>query len=352
MDMFPYLGWLLGSFALTSTLIVPYINFLYKLKMRRQVQHTLAPTGGTTPIFDKFHNIKAGTPVGGGFLILVVVGLMFLMIFPSYQFMGMKIKYVLGGDGFWELAILFFTFISFGILGLYDDIIKTLKIAKTGVFGLSMKHKFIIQIFLGLAIGSMFYFGANVDLIHISGTPWALHIGWLFIPLVAVIVVGFANAMNITDGLDGLSSGLLTIALFIFWMIAQPDVDTPLSVFLAIWIGALMAFLYFNVYPARIWLGDVGSMSFGATLAVVALLLGKIVVLLIIGGLFILEAGSSLIQMVSKKYYGRKILPAAPIHLTLQHLGWEEPKIVTRAWLAAIMLGIFGLWLTMFSTYG
>ena len=196
----------------------------------------------------------------------------------------------------------------------------------------------------------MFYSGADISHLHISGTGLVLPLGPLMVPFVAIVVVGFANAFNITDGLDGLSSGLLTIALFIFWVIAHAAIDTPLAIFLALWIGALMAFLYFNVYPARIWLGDVGSMSFGATLAVVALILGKSLVLFIIGGLFIIEAASSLIQMISKKFYGRKILPAAPLHLTLQQMGWEEPKIVTRAWLAGIMLGIFGLWLTMFST--
>ena len=115
--------------------------------------------------------------------------------------------------------------------------------------------------------------------------------------------------------------------------------------FLALWIGALIAFLYFNVHPARIWLGDVGALSFGATFAVIALLLGKIVPLIIVGTPFLIEGLSSTIQILSKKFLKRKIFPAAPIHLTLQHLGWEEDKIVFRAWLAGIILAIFGLWL-------
>ncbi|MFA5532192.1 MAG: phospho-N-acetylmuramoyl-pentapeptide-transferase, partial [Candidatus Shapirobacteria bacterium] len=150
---------------------------------------------------------------------------------------------------------------------------------------------------------------------------------------------------NITDGLDGLSCGLLMIALFAFWFLSNNSLDTPISLFLSLWLGALIAFLYFNIYPARIWLGDVGALSFGATFAVIALLLGKIVPLLIVGAPFIVEGMSSAIQIFSKKYFKKKVFPAAPLHLTLQKIGWEEPKIVSRAWLAGIILAIFGIWL-------
>ena len=123
--------------------------------------------------------------------------------------------------------------------------------------------------------------------------------------------------------------------------------DTALSFFLTLWLGSIIAFLYFNVYPARIWLGDVGSLSFGATLAVVGILLGKVMALVIIGGLFFIEITSSLIQLLSKKFRHKKIFIVAPTHLWLQYLGWEEPKIVQRAWLAGIMLAIFGVWLAL-----
>ena len=135
------------------------------------------------------------------------------------------------------------------------------------------------------------------------------------------------------------------IALFAFWFLSNSSLDTPTSLFLSLWLGSLIAFLYFNIYPARIIMGDVGALSFGATFAVIAILLGKIVPLVIIGSPFIVEGMSSAIQIFSKKYLGKKIFPAAPLHLTLQKIGWEEPKIVTRAWLAGIILAIFGLWL-------
>ena len=162
-------------------------------------------------------------------------------------------------------------------------------------------------------------------------------------PFATFVIVAFANAVNITDGLDGLASGVLMIALAGFWAIAQTFLDVPTAVFIAVWLGGLLAFLYFNIYPARIILGDTGALSFGASFAVVGLVLGKSFALPIIGGVFVVEIASSLIQLVGKKYLKRKIFPVAPLHLLLQLKGWEEPKIVMRAWLISIIFTIVGL---------
>jgi phospho-N-acetylmuramoyl-pentapeptide-transferase len=337
-----YLGLLLFSFFTTSILVVPFINLLYKLKFQRQKQITKDFLNKKTPIFDKHHSQKSGTPVGGGILIIVSVTLLFLVLFPILKFSKIFISsnYPIKH----ELEIIFFTFISFGILGLYDDILKFFGFKKTGFFGLKMIHKLLLQFFLATIISLLIYFNLGVDFIYLPFLG-ALHLGIMFIPISVAIITSFANFFNITDGLDGLSCGLLMIALFAFWFLSSNSLDTPISLFLALWIGSLIAFLYFNVYPARIWLGDVGSLSFGATIAVIALLLGKIVPLIIVGLPFIVEGMSSALQILSKKYLKKKIFPAAPLHLTLQNLGWEEPKIVTRAWLAGIILAIFGLWL-------
>jgi len=337
-----YLGLLLFSFLITSILVVPFINLLYKLKFQRQIQKTTDFQNKRTTIFDKFHNQKSGTPVGGGLLIIVSVCLMFIILFPILKFSRIFISSNYNIEN--ELFILFFTFISFGLLGLYDDIYKFFGFKKTGFFGLKMVHKFILQILISLVISLMIYFKLKIEFIYIPFLG-PIHLGFFFVPISTVIITGFANFFNISDGLDGLSCGLLMIALFSFWILASNSLDTVISSFLALWIGALIAFLYFNVYPARIWLGDVGSLSFGATFAVIALLLGKIVPLIIVGSPFIIEGMSSAIQLISKKYFKKKIFPAAPLHLTLQSIGWEEPKIVMRAWLAGIILAIFGLWL-------
>jgi phospho-N-acetylmuramoyl-pentapeptide-transferase len=243
-----------------------------------------------------------------------------------------------------EISIIFFTFISFGILGLYDDILKFFGFKKTGFFGLRMKYKLLLQIVLAAITSCLIYFQLGINFIYVP-IIGAVSLGFFYIPVSTIIITAFANFFNISDGLDGLSCGMLMISLFAFWILASTSLDTPISLFLALWIGSLIAFLYFNVYPARLWLGDVGSLSFGATFAVIALLLGKIVPLVIVGLPFIIEGLSSAIQIFSKSYFHKKIFPAAPIHLTLQKIGWEEPKIVFRAWLATFILAIFGLWL-------
>ncbi len=337
-----YLGLLLFSFFITSILVVPFINLLYKLKFQRQKQKTLDFQNERTPTFDKFHSSKSGTPIGGGILIICSVSLLFFFLLPILKFSNIFISsnYQINR----EIEILFFTFISFGLLGLYDDVKKFFDFKISGFFGLRMRQKFLLQVFLALIISSLIYFRLNINFIYIPFLG-PLTLGIFFIPISVFFIIAFANFFNITDGLDGLSSGLLMIALFAFWFISNTSLDTPISLFLALWLGSLIAFLYFNVYPARIWLGDVGSLSFGATFAVIAILLGRIVPLLIVGFPFIVEGVSSAIQIVSKKYFNKRIIPAAPLHLTLQKMGWEEPKIVSRAWLAGIILAIFGLWL-------
>ena len=139
----------------------------------------------------------------------------------------------------------------------------------------------------------------GIDIINIP-LLGVFKIGAFYIPLSAFIIIAFTNAFNITDGLDGLASGLLVICLFAFCFISFQIFDTPSTVFIAIWIGTLIAFLYFNTYPARIFLGDTGALAFGATMAVIGLMLGKIIALTVIGGIFIIEVGSSLLQMLSK----------------------------------------------------
>lgn len=337
-----YLGLLLFAFITTSILVVPFINLLYKLKFQRQKQNTLDFQNKSTPIFDKFHSQKSGTPVGGGLLIIISVSILFLFLFPLLRMSRIFISsnYHLMN----EISIIFFTFISFGILGLYDDILKFFGFKKTGFFGLRMKYKLLLQIVLAAITSCLIYFQLGINFIYVP-IIGAVSLGFFYIPVSTIIITAFANFFNISDGLDGLSCGMLMISLFAFWILASTSLDTPISLFLALWIGSLIAFLYFNVYPARLWLGDVGSLSFGATFAVIALLLGKIVPLVIVGLPFIIEGLSSAIQIFSKSYFHKKIFPAAPIHLTLQKIGWEEPKIVFRAWLATFILAIFGLWL-------
>lgn len=324
------------SFFITGILLVPFIDFLYKIKLQRQTQKTRDIFNKRTLIFDKFSEWKVGTPFGGGLLIIVVVSILTLWALPVFNIQAK----------FWEMFVIFFAMIGFGLLGFYDDLKKIFNGGKNKFFGLRFAHKFVIQWILALIIGYVFYSQLNYDFIFIHW--WKpVAIGWLFVVVAAFVIVSFVNAFNITDGLDGLSSGLFLICLIAFLVIANNGntLHDSLAVYIAILIGAVAAFLYFNIYKARLWLGDVGSLSLGAVLAVIGLLTGKTVALGIIGGVFVLEVGSSLIQILSKTFLKRKILPVAPLHLWLLKRGWEEPKIVMRAWLIGFVFAVFGLYI-------
>lgn len=306
-----------------------------------------APKSGKVPLFDKLHDIKAGTPVGGGMFIIVLVSLFFAIVFPLSSRLGVFISTAYNLRE--ELFIIFFTFISFGLLGLSDDLLKIFAKPTKGIlglwFGLRRNQKFILQWILGLIIGFLIYNNLGIHIVNIPLVHIVFNMGVWYIPFAAFVVVSFSNAFNITDGLDGLASGLLFICLTVFGVIAAGNLDTPLSIFIALWLGTLMAFLYFNIWPARIFLGDAGALSFGAMLAVIGLLSGSIIALFVIGGIFVIEVVSSGIQIIGWKFLKRGIFPLAPIHHTFLAIGWEEPKIVMRAWLLGIMLAIFGLWL-------
>ncbi|HYD35514.1 MAG TPA: phospho-N-acetylmuramoyl-pentapeptide-transferase [Vitreimonas sp.] len=339
------LGILIFSFIVTSTVIVPFINTLYALKFQRAQQQTRDAFGMLTPIFDAFHKHKAGVPVGGGLLVIIVVSLIFTFLLPILESFGLSVSGVYGNTQ-GEINVLFFTFLSFGVLGLYDDVKKFFHFEKEAFFGLRLKHKLALQIILASMIAFMLYFNLHISILHIPfiGT---FELGLMYIPFATFVIVAFANAVNITDGLDGLASGTLMISLFGLWFLSASILDVPLSLFLALWIGSLVSFLYFNVYPARMFMGDVGALSFGATLAVVGLLLGKVIALVVIGFIFVFEITTSFLQLLSKRFRGKKLFPAAPFHLFLQKYGWEEPKIVQRAWLVQVMLTLFGVWLAV-----
>jgi phospho-N-acetylmuramoyl-pentapeptide-transferase len=235
------------------------------------------------------------------------------------------------------------------LLGLADDILKMFGKPKKGtlglLFGITGRTKFLLQWVLALAIGYVLHNNLGIEILHIPLADKTIHLGVGYIPFAAFVIVSFANAFNITDGLDGLASGLLVICLIAFGSIAAANLDTPLSVFIALWMGSLIAFVYFNVWPARIFLGDAGALSFGAMLGVIGLLTGSIIALVVIGGIFVVEIASSAIQIFGWRVLKRPIFPLAPIHHTLLAKGWEEPKIVMRAWMTGLILAIFGLWL-------
>ncbi len=335
---------LLISFALNAGLIVPFINFLYRLKFQRAHQKTKDAFNKGTPVFDKFHAHKAGTPVGGGLLTVATTVFLFALMLLLFVFFDQPIHTnypsIIG-----EIKIILFTFISFALLGIYDDLRKIFFWRKDQFFGLRLRHKLIFEIVLAGIISFWLFNDLKINIIHVPFFG-VYKLSYFYTIFSTFIIVAFANAVNVTDGLDGLAPGVLLIALAGFWIISSSILDVPTSLFIAVWLGGLIAFLYFNIWPARIYMGDAGALSFGATFAVIGLILGKAFTLSIIGGIFVAEIASSLIQLMGKRFLGRKIFPVAPLHLFLQYKGWEEPKIVMRFWVISLLCVIAGLMLS------
>lgn len=328
------LGLLILSFFTTSIFLVPFIDFLFSLKERFK-KNDVTKGKSDTPIHDKLMKNDENTASGAGILLILIL-------------IGLNLGYAMFTSSFniKIFLILVVTLLLFGGLGVVDDV-KLIFARRRGKYlGLGRGHILFIQIIFATIISSLIYFliGLNNIYIPLIGN---VVINFWYIPLASFIIVSFSNAYNISDGLDGLSAGLLTICLFAFLAIVSQYLDLTLASFIGIWIGCLFAFLYFNIHPARIFLGDAGSFAFGATLAVVGLLSGKILTLPFVGGMFVLIAFSSLIQIISKKFFKKKVLPVAPIQMYFKYIGWPEGKIVTRFWLVQALFAIFGVWIAL-----
>ena len=339
-----YLGILLFSFILTSIAVVPFINLLYKLHLTHH--HPLPPTVSHEvkefKALNRIQEWKLGTPIGGGALLIVMTTISFILLYPALSQLGIAFTSAYSFKE--ELNVLFFTFISYGLVGLYDDIVKIFNLKSSGGrIRFWAGKKTILMFGLGLLIAAMMHINLNISIINVPFVG-VVNFGWWYVPLAGTLIGIFSKSFDITDGLDGLACGVLLISLLAFWGISLIALDTTISIFIALLIGGLIAFLHFNVYPARVWLGNAGSLSFGATLCVIGLLLGKTFALLIVGFVFLVEGFSQLIQLISIKTTGKKIFSITPLHYWLLSLGWTEPKVVARLWLSTIVLAVIGLW--------
>ncbi len=336
-----YFSLIFLSFLFHFFAMIPFINFLYALRLQRREQKTKDPFGKATKIFDKFNAHKKGTPIGGGIIVVFLTTFLYLASIFAMVFLD-KTLVSNYSPTISEIKIILFSFIFFFFLGLYDDLNKIFVWKKDAFFGLRLRHKLIIEIILSLIIGYWLYSELHISIINVPFVG-VFHLGWFYILFAAFVILAFSNAVNITDGIDGLSTGILMIALASFWVIARSILDVPTSLFIAVWLGGLLAFLYFNIYPARIFLGDAGALAFGATFAVIGLILGKVFALIIIGGVFVLEVTTSFLQLFFKRFFKRKLFPVAPLHLYLQLRGWHEAKVVMRMWILSMILSILGL---------
>ncbi len=199
---------------------------------------------------------------------------------------------------------------------------------------------------LGTALGWFFYARLGFSDVWVPFIG-PIELGWLIVPVFAFVVTAIANAVNISDGLDGLAGGLLAMSYGAFGLIALLQSQFILAGFCFTAIGALLSYLWFNIYPARFFMGDVGSFAYGASLGVIAMLTNSLFLLPIIGILFVIEAGSSLLQIISKRFFGRRIFISAPIHHHLEAIGWPEVKVTMRFWVIGCVAASFGVLLAL-----
>lgn len=325
---------LLLSAMITGVLAVPFINLLYKLKFQRQREYA-AEIGQPMALIDKLHEKKVGTPAAGGLLVLFTAAVLGVVV---YQFTSFKLN--------WTIGILAITFALYGLLGFYDDLRKFLERPSSGVWGIRARTKLVVQLLFGLLVGYMLYAFMDFSTIRLP-FDYSIDLGVWYIPFAALVIATMSNAFNITDGLDGLAGGLLIIALSAFMYLAVAFSTADVVVFIAILIGSLLAYLYFNIYPARFIMGDTGALALGAALAVIALMSHNVFVLPIVGGIFIIEMLSSMIQLISLKFRKKKVFLIAPLHHHFEALGWTETKVTMRFWLFGALFAFLGLWVAL-----
>lgn len=319
-----------AAFLIAMILTPIYTTLAYKYKLWKHMREN-SVTGEKLQVFTKLHAAKhqRHIPTMAGVIGLTAIIVVTLTTNLDRAQTWLPLASLIGG----------------GLVGLIDDIINV-RGKGGGVAGLRSGIKFAMITLLGLALAWFFYTKLGYDSIHIPfAGDWV--VGWWIIPIFAFIVVATGNAVNISDGLDGLAGGLLAISFSIFGVIALLQGHTMLAGFCFTVVGALLAYLWFNIYPARFFMGDVGSFAWGTTLGVVAMLTNTLFLLPVIGILFVVEAGSSLIQMFSKRVFHRKIFISAPIHHHLEATGWPEVKVTMRFWVIACVAGFVGLLLAL-----
>lgn len=320
---------------LMSFLLAPYL--IEKLRKLSLTQYVRDDGPGT-------HLNKSGTPTMGGILIISSIVVSVLMWGD------------LGNKYIW---IMLLALIGFGVIGFADDY---LKVRRRNSKGLRASYKFGAQIALALIIGFILYYDPKDPYPAMLSIPffkkWLIDMGWFYIPFSVLVIVGSSNAVNLTDGVDGLAIGLVGIATLAngalvyisghskfaqyLYVLYLPGIG-ELTVFCGAMFGAALGFLWYNSYPAELFMGDVGSLGLGGALGTLAVVTKHEIVLALVGGIFVIEAISVILQVISYKLTGRRIFKMAPIHHHFELKGWPEPKVIVRFWIIGIILALLSL---------
>ncbi len=291
----------------------------------------------------KAHQKKAGTPTMGGTIFLTVVVLTAIPLSNVFFFESLS-----------DLFFLLFATLGYGILGFMDDYIKV--VMKRNL-GLTAKQKLLGQLFIGMVLFWVLWEvrivrGENpaISTIHMPGTELYFELNWLYLPLLVLMMIAASNAVNLTDGLDGLVAGTAAIAYGAYAVIGMVQSNYMVVIFSASVVGALLGFLVFNAHPAKVFMGDTGSLALGGGLAALAVITKTELLLPIIGAVFVIETLSVMIQVSSFKFRGKRIFRMSPIHHHFELVGWSEWRVVTTFWFIGFLCAGLGIYLEVFLT--
>ncbi|HBI34485.1 MAG TPA: hypothetical protein DEA43_00940 [Candidatus Moranbacteria bacterium] len=338
------------AFLLAFGITPLWTHLLYKYKFGIKIKSNDV-SGGKLTFVSKLHAHKSGTPTMGGVIMWVTI---IILVFSSH-FIFPWIGKLLDIDFIARLDFLsrkqvwlpLFALASAGILGLFDDVMSVRGWGSNKGGGMRFAMRFGWLIVIALAGGWWFFYKLGWDVLHIPAFG-DFSIGFWYIPLFVFVILFSAVSSNETDGLDGLNGGVLLLAFFSFTIIAFFQNKVDLASFCSAMSGVLLAFLWFNIAPARFMMGDTGAMALGTTLGVVAMLTNSALALFFIVFIYVLESGSVVIQLTSKKFFHRKVFLAAPLHHHFEAKGWPECKIVMRAWIFTMITALVGVVIAIF----
>ncbi|MGP1907395.1 phospho-N-acetylmuramoyl-pentapeptide-transferase [Metabacillus sp. JX24] len=305
---------------LISVLISPiFIPFLRRLKFGQSIRDE-GP---------KSHQKKSGTPTMGG--IMIILSVIVTTIVMSYKFAEPSV----------EMYLLLFVTFGYGLLGFLDDFIKV--VMKRNL-GLTSKQKLLGQIIIAVIFYIVFrQFGFSSE-VRIPGTELGVDLGWAYVMLIVFMLVGGSNAVNLTDGLDGLLSGTAAIAFGAFAVLAWNQSQYDVAIFSVAVVGAVLGFLVFNAHPAKVFMGDTGSLALGGAIVTIAILTKLEILLVLIGGVFVIETLSVIIQVISFKTTGKRVFKMSPLHHHYELTGWSEWRVVVTFWSVGLIFAVLGIY--------
>lgn len=311
------------AFLITVLLSPLFIPFLRRLKFGQSIREE-GP---------KSHLKKSGTPTMGGVMIV-------LSVIITSLIMATKIN---DGTITYEMWLLIFVLFGYGLIGFLDDFIK---IAMKRNLGLTSKQKLAGQLIIAFIFYLIIYNQGFPTHINVPATNVQLELGWGYAILVIIMLVGSSNAVNLTDGLDGLLAGTAAIAFGAFAILAwYGSPQEEITIFALATVGALLGFLVFNAHPAKVFMGDTGSLALGGAIAGIAILTKLEIILVIIGGVFVIETLSVIIQVISFKTTGKRVFKMSPLHHHYELLGWSEWRVVSTFWLVGLIFAVLGIYI-------